>query len=72
MIFDIVNTIIYYVDHTIERITIMKKYLLPEGGNFYKANLHCHSNVSDGALSPAELKKIYMEKLQEKICLFFL
>jgi len=40
----------------------MKKYLLPETGNFYKANLHCHSTVSDGKLSPAELKKIYMEK----------
>ena len=38
----------------------MRKYLLPESGNFYKANLHCHSIVSDGKLSPAELKKIYM------------
>ncbi len=25
----------------------------------YKANLHCHSNLSDGKLSPAELKKLY-------------
>ena len=40
----------------------MKKYLLPESGNFYKANLHGHSTVSDGALTPEELKKIYMEK----------
>lgn len=40
----------------------MKKYLLPETGNFYKANLHCHSNLSDGALSPEELKRIYKEK----------
>ena len=40
----------------------MKKYLIPETGKFYKANLHCHSTVSDGKLSPAELKKIYMEK----------
>ena len=40
----------------------MKKFLLPENGNFYKANLHCHSNISDGALSPEELKKIYTEK----------
>ncbi len=40
----------------------MKKYLIPESGNFYKANLHCHSTVSDGSLSPEELKKIYMEK----------
>lgn len=37
----------------------MKKYLLPETGNFYKANLHCHSTVSDGHLTPEELKKLY-------------
>ena len=40
----------------------MKKYLLPESGNFYKANLHCHSTYSDGQLTPAELKEIYKEK----------
>ena len=38
----------------------MKKFLLPEMGNFYKANLHCHSTISDGKLTPAELKKIYI------------
>lgn len=37
----------------------MKKHLLPESGNFYKANLHCHSNWSDGKYSPEELKDIY-------------
>ena len=37
----------------------MKKYLLPENGNFYKANLHCHSTVSDGSLTPEELKEVY-------------
>lgn len=40
----------------------MKKYLLPETGRFYKANLHCHSNWSDGNLSPEELKRIYKEQ----------
>ena len=40
----------------------MKKYLLPENGNFYKANLHCHSTYSDGKSTPEELKKIYKEK----------
>ena len=34
----------------------MKKYLLPESGNFYKANLHCHTKVSDGAMTPEEVK----------------
>lgn len=40
----------------------MKKYLLPETGNFYKANLHCHTTISDGQLTPAEVKKIYKER----------
>lgn len=40
----------------------MRKYLLPEKGNFYKANLHCHSNISDGCFSPEEMKKAYMER----------
>ncbi len=40
----------------------MRKYLLPKEGTFFKANLHCHSNISDGCLSPEEIKKIYKEK----------
>jgi len=39
----------------------MKKYLISEKGNFYKANLHCHTTFSDGKLSPEEVKKLYME-----------
>ena len=26
----------------------MKKYLLPREGKFYKANMHCHTVISDG------------------------
>ncbi len=37
----------------------MRKYLLPENGNFYKANLHCHTSFSDGKLSPKEVKTLY-------------
>lgn len=37
----------------------MKKYLLPETGNFYKANLHCHTSYSDGMYSPKEIKTLY-------------
>jgi len=40
---------------------ILKKYLIPENGNFYKANLHSHSTVSDGELTPEEMKKLYMD-----------
>lgn len=37
----------------------MKKYLIPNDGKFYKGNLHCHTNVSDGKLSPEEVKELY-------------
>ena len=40
----------------------MKKYLLPREGQFYKANLHCHSTVSDGRWSPERLKEEYMAR----------
>ncbi len=40
----------------------MKKYLLPEKGNFYKANLHCHSTLSDGELTVEEIKTEYLSK----------
>ncbi|MBE7085263.1 MAG: hypothetical protein E7368_04330 [Clostridiales bacterium] len=39
----------------------MKKHLLPQG-KYYKANLHMHSTVSDGKLSPEEIKRAFMEK----------
>ena len=37
----------------------MKKYLLQKNGSFYKTNLHCHTTLSDGRLSPDEVKKLY-------------
>lgn len=37
----------------------MKQYLLPQTGSFFKANLHCHTTMSDGTLTPEEIKKIY-------------
>ena len=40
----------------------MKKYLLPPGGQFYKANLHCHTTCSDGKLSPEAVKEAYKAK----------
>lgn len=46
----------------------MKKYLLPEEGNFYKANLHCHSTVSDGHLTPEELKAFYQAHGYSILC----
>ena len=40
----------------------MRKYLLSKEGSFYKANLHCHTTVSDGCMTPEEVKKHYKEK----------
>ncbi len=37
-------------------------YLLPREGNFYKANMHCHTTVSDGKLSPEEVKEEYQNR----------
>ena len=37
----------------------MKKYLLPHGTNAYKANLHAHTNISDGALTSEQVKDLY-------------
>jgi len=35
--------------------------LIKKGAMQYKANLHCHSNKSDGKLSPERLKEIYKD-----------
>ena len=37
----------------------MKQYLLPEAGSFYKVNLHAHTVISDGRLTPEEVKEIF-------------
>ena len=39
----------------------MKKYLLPNDVSWYRANMHCHTTVSDGHYSPEEIKKAYKE-----------
>lgn len=36
-----------------------RRYLLPEKGSFYKANLHCHSTYSDGTQTVEEIKAAY-------------
>jgi hypothetical protein len=38
----------------------MRQYLLPQDGCFYKANLHCHTTHSDGAMTPEEIKRSYL------------
>ena len=36
-----------------------RRYIISPEGNFYKAQLHTHSTVSDGALTPEEVKELY-------------
>ncbi len=40
----------------------MKKVLLDENLSYYRANLHCHSTLSDGRKTPEELKEFYMSR----------
>ena len=40
----------------------MRKYLLPKNGNYYKANLHCHTICSDGKMTPEDIKRAYTER----------
>ena len=39
----------------------MKTYLINPQLNWYKANLHCHTTISDGYYSPEQIKRIYQE-----------
>ena len=40
----------------------MKQYLIPESGRFYKGNLHMHTTVSDGHMTPEEVKAEYKKR----------
>ncbi len=40
----------------------MKQYIFPEGATFYKASLHCHTTLSDGTLTPEEIKAEYKKR----------
>ena len=40
----------------------MKKILLGKNQRFFKANMHCHTTISDGNLSPEEIKEAYKAK----------
>ncbi len=37
----------------------MKLNLIPEEGKFYKVNMHCHTNISDGKQTPEEVKEFF-------------
>ena len=42
--------------------------LIPEEGKFYKVNMHCHSNISDGTRSPEEIKEFYKSHGYSAVC----
>lgn len=37
----------------------MKKYILSPAFNWYRANMHCHTTISDGYFSPEKIKELY-------------
>ena len=46
----------------------MRIELIPESGKFYKANLHCHTNISDGNQSPEEVKELFKSMGYSAVC----
>ena len=45
------------------------KNLLPDVPKYFRANLHTHSNLSDGRLTPAEVKAAYQSLGYQILCL---
>ena len=46
----------------------MIHYIFGEKKNIYKANLHSHTTISDGHLTPLEMKNAYKEKGYSVLC----
>ena len=44
-------------------------HLLPQVPRYFKANLHTHTTVSDGKLSPEEIKQQYKDRGYQILCL---
>lgn len=45
------------------------KHLLPQVKQYFKANLHTHTNISDGSLTPQAVKDAYKSKGYSILCL---
>ena len=45
------------------------KHLLPRVEKYFKTNLHTHTTISDGLLSPQEVKEVYKAKGYQVLCL---
>ncbi len=46
----------------------MKIELIPEEGQWYKVNMHCHTTVSDGMHTPEQIKEKYQELGYSAVC----
>ena len=44
-------------------------YLISPDKKQYKANLHCHSTISDGNLTPEQLKEAYKGQGYSVLCI---
>ena len=42
--------------------------LIPEVGKFYKVNFHSHTNISDGKMTPEEVKEHYVSRGYSAVC----
>lgn len=47
----------------------MRKDLLPQVERYFKTNLHTHSTISDGKLTPPEVKKLYQDLGYQILCI---
>ena len=47
----------------------MHKHLLPQVKTYFKANLHTHSTISDGKLTPVEVKEAYKALGYQILCI---
>ena len=45
------------------------KHLLPAVPKYFKTNLHTHTTISDGKLSPEEVKELYKSKGYQVLCI---
>lgn len=42
--------------------------LIPENGKFYKVNMHCHTDISDGKQTPEEVKEFFKKNGYSAVC----
>jgi len=46
----------------------MKITLISENDRFYKVNMHCHTNISDGSMTPEQIKELYKNAGYSAVC----